>query len=109
MTGESLNSHHSTARTVRTRSNQGARSEERLAVGSRSNVVFGGTTSPGPVLRFTIVSTCPDAWGGSEELWSGAAQALAASGHEIWVFKTSLDARHPRVQQLARSCRKVRN
>jgi len=59
--------------------------------------------------RFTIVSTCPESWGGSEELWSSAAHVMAASGHRISVFKTALDETCPRIQQLkSLSCR-VRN
>ena len=51
-------------------------------------------------LRFTVVSTCPELWGGSEELWSGAACILAERGHSVSCFKTSLDAAHPRVRRL---------
>jgi glycosyltransferase involved in cell wall biosynthesis len=59
--------------------------------------------------RFTVVSTCPDTWGGSEELWSGAARVLAERGHRVWAFKTALDEAHPRIQLLkSLSCR-VRN
>src|ERR1044071_8433372 len=50
--------------------------------------------------RFTIVSTCPDAWGGSEELWAGAARVLAEKGHRVSAFKTALDASHPGIRRL---------
>src|SRR5256714_125345 len=50
--------------------------------------------------RFTVVSTCPELWGGSEELWSGAACVLAEKGHSVSCFKTALDDSHPRVQRL---------
>ena len=50
--------------------------------------------------RFTIVSTCPESWGGSEELWSQAVTSLAARGHSISVFKTGVDKTHPRIQAL---------
>lgn len=50
--------------------------------------------------RFTVVSTCPEPWGGSEELWSGAASVLAERGHLVSAFKTAVDAAHPRVQRL---------
>jgi len=66
-------------------------------------------TSAVSARRFTIVSTCPDPWGGSEELWSGAAQVLSANGHRLSIFKTSLDQTHPRIQQLKSLSCKVRN
>ncbi len=50
--------------------------------------------------RFTVVSTCPETWGGSEELWSQAVTCLAESGHSISVFKTRVDRTHPRIQKL---------
>ena len=56
-----------------------------------------------------MVSTCPEPWGGSEELWSGAAAALAERGHRVSAFKTTVDASHPAVRRLeSLSCR-VRN
>lgn len=51
-------------------------------------------------LRFVVVSTCPETWGGSEELWAGAATILAKRGHRISVFKTQVDKQHPRIQRL---------
>jgi glycosyltransferase involved in cell wall biosynthesis len=53
-----------------------------------------------PLRRFAVVSTCPELWGGSEELWSGAAAVLAERGHRVSVFKTGVDRSHPRVRQL---------
>ena len=50
--------------------------------------------------RFVVVSTCPEAWGGSEELWSGAAAVLAEKGHHVSAFKTVVDRTHPRVRRL---------
>jgi len=47
-----------------------------------------------------VVSTCPELWGGSEELWSGAACVLAERGHSVSCFKTALDEAHPRVRRL---------
>src|SRR5687768_3542900 len=56
-------------------------------------------------LRFAVISTCPETWGGSEELWSGAASYLAESGHRVSAFKTRVDRTHPRIQSLkSRSC-----
>ena len=50
--------------------------------------------------RFTVVSTCPEAWGGSEELWSQAAAVLASQGHRVTAFKTVVEPTHPRIRQL---------
>lgn len=33
--------------------------------------------------RFVFLTSCPDAWGGSEELWSGAARRLHQRGHSV--------------------------
>jgi glycosyltransferase involved in cell wall biosynthesis len=54
-------------------------------------------------LCVTLISSCPDAWGGSEELWAGAARALAGAGHRVRVLKVRLDRQHPRVQELAQA------
>ena len=59
--------------------------------------------------RFTIISTCPDRWGGSEELWSGAACALAESGHSVSCFKTGVDFSHPSFRRLKSLSCTVRN
>lgn len=61
---------------------------------------FVRATSAVSARRFTVVSTCPDPWGGSEELWAGAARALAERGHRVSVFKAALDASHPEVRRL---------
>lgn len=50
--------------------------------------------------RFTMISSCPEAWGGSEELWAGAAAALARAGHSVNAFKTVVDPAHPRIGEL---------
>lgn len=50
--------------------------------------------------RFAIVSTCPEFWGGSEELWSAASVVLARKGHRVSAFKTRVDDTHPRVKLL---------
>lgn len=59
--------------------------------------------------RFTVISTCPEPWGGSEELWSGAARVLAERGHRVWAFKMALDGAHPRIHQLKSLSCTVRN
>ena len=53
-----------------------------------------------PPLSFTMISTCPEPWGGSEELWSGAAAVLAGRGHRVSAFKTGVDRAHPAVRRL---------
>ena len=56
--------------------------------------------------RFVIVSSCVTAWGGSEELWSAAAIALASEGHRVVAYKPMVDDAHPRVRALReQSCR----
>lgn len=59
--------------------------------------------------RFTVVSTCPEPWGGSEELWSQTASVLAERGHRVSAFKTALDESHPRVRHLKSLSCAVRN
>jgi glycosyltransferase involved in cell wall biosynthesis len=59
--------------------------------------------------RFVFISTCPDAWGGSEELWSQAAAILAERGHRISAFKTTVDEAHPRIRRLKSLSCKVRD
>lgn len=59
--------------------------------------------------RFTVVSTCPEPWGGSEELWSGAARVLAEKGHHVSALKTALDEGHPNVRRLKSLSCTVRN
>lgn len=51
-------------------------------------------------LRIAMVSSCPEAWGGSEELWAGAARVIARDGHTVQALKVRLDVTHPRVQEL---------
>src|SRR5438876_4007196 len=66
-------------------------------------------TSAVSARRFTIISPCPESWGGSEELWSGAARILAERGHQVSAFKTAMDQTHPRVHQLKSLSCTVRN
>ncbi|RYF70839.1 MAG: glycosyltransferase [Cytophagaceae bacterium] len=51
-------------------------------------------------LNFLIVSSCPESWGGSEELWAQAAIQLRQANHRVHVAKTNVDHRHPRIQAL---------
>jgi glycosyltransferase involved in cell wall biosynthesis len=50
--------------------------------------------------RFVFFSSCSHTWGGSEELWAGAAALLAEGGHSVTIFKTCVDANHPRICRL---------
>jgi glycosyltransferase involved in cell wall biosynthesis len=50
-------------------------------------------------MRFLFISA-NRTWGGSEELWSAAAAALAEDGHEVIVFKPRIDSSEPRIQRL---------
>ncbi len=50
--------------------------------------------------RFTILSTCGEPWGGSEELWWAAACDLRGRGHSVDVLKTVVPENHPRIRHL---------
>jgi len=50
--------------------------------------------------RFVFISSCTHPWGGSEELWAGAAARLAEGGHSVTIFKTCVDPNHPRIRGL---------
>ena len=50
--------------------------------------------------RFVFFSSCSYPWGGSEELWAGAAALLAEGGHSVTIFKTCVDPDHPRICRL---------
>jgi len=79
-----------------------------MAGDSKSRFLHAAIAESSP-RRFTIVSTCPEPWGGSEELWSCAARVLAEKGHYVSAFKTALDQAHPRVHQLKSLSCTVRN
>jgi glycosyltransferase involved in cell wall biosynthesis len=49
--------------------------------------------------RFVFISSNA-AWGGSEELWSAAAAALAAEGHAVTVFKDGINDVEPNIRRL---------
>jgi glycosyltransferase involved in cell wall biosynthesis len=56
---------------------------------------------------FAFISSNPG-WGGSEELWSAAAIALAEGGHRVTVITSRTDARTPRLDRLRQlGCRLV--
>ncbi len=50
--------------------------------------------------RFVFISSNKTPWGGSEELWAGAAIALAERGHRVSALKAHVDDRPARVQRL---------
>ena len=50
--------------------------------------------------RFVFFSSCSSPWGGSEELWAGAAALLAERGHSVTIFKACVDPNHPRICRL---------
>jgi hypothetical protein len=54
--------------------------------------------------RFVFLSSNTTPWGGSEELWAGAAIALAEEGHRVWALKGYVDHRPPRVRRLRAPC-----
>jgi glycosyltransferase involved in cell wall biosynthesis len=47
-----------------------------------------------------VFSSCPEIWGGSEELWSQSVELLAKKGYKVHVFKLSIDFQHPQVKKL---------
>jgi len=50
--------------------------------------------------RVVFFSSCPEPWGGSEELWHGAALRLKQSGYYVSACKTLVDDSHPRICEL---------
>lgn len=50
--------------------------------------------------KFVFISSCPESWGGSEELWSQTAIYLHQKHHQVKVFKTYVDQKHRKVKQL---------
>src|SRR5688500_14175224 len=53
-----------------------------------------------PPARFLFVSSNSTPWGGSEELWSATAAALAQNGHRVSVLKANIDRQQPRIRRL---------
>ncbi len=48
-------------------------------------------------------TTCPEAWGGSEELWSGVARRLVGEDFQVTANMSYLDKDHPRIVELIES------
>jgi glycosyltransferase involved in cell wall biosynthesis len=51
--------------------------------------------------RYLFISSNGALWGGSEELWSATAAALAEEGHQVSVLKPNIDQTRPRIQRLS--------
>jgi glycosyltransferase involved in cell wall biosynthesis len=56
--------------------------------------------TPARARRFVFLSSNTTPWGGSEELWAGAAIALAEQGHRVSALKGYVDHRPARVRRL---------
>jgi glycosyltransferase involved in cell wall biosynthesis len=50
--------------------------------------------------HLAFISSNAAPWGGSEELWSAAAAALAEDGHVVTAFKRRVDRNQPRIRRL---------
>ncbi len=51
--------------------------------------------------KIVLVSSCPEEWGGSEELWFLSIPHFQAKGYEITVFKEAIEREHFRFEALA--------
>jgi glycosyltransferase involved in cell wall biosynthesis len=58
-------------------------------------------TKRGQRLRILIISSCPEVWGGSEELWWSGAMTLLERGHRVDVVRPVVVQSHPRIVALA--------
>ncbi|MCB1025828.1 MAG: glycosyltransferase family 4 protein [Acidobacteria bacterium] len=50
--------------------------------------------------NIVVFSSCPELWGGSEELWSQSVEILAKRGYKVHIFKLSVDFGHPQIKRL---------
>jgi len=66
-------------------------------------------STPARPKSFVFLSSNRTPWGGSEELWAGAAIALAEQGHRVSALKGYVDTKAPRVQRLRALGRPVRD
>lgn len=62
------------------------------------------TKSPNNLVFF---SSCPDSWGGSEELWAQAAELMKQKNYQIHIFKLNVDFSHPQIKKLLNSGCKI--
>jgi glycosyltransferase involved in cell wall biosynthesis len=51
-------------------------------------------------LKIILISTNPDIWGGSEELWCDTALTLARDGHSVSALLSRPNVPHPRIETL---------
>ena len=51
--------------------------------------------------NIAILSSCPEDWGGSEELWGKSVPFLLAKGYGITVYKSWINVNHPEFIKLA--------
>ncbi len=52
-------------------------------------------------LRLLVISSCPEIWGGSEELWWAGVAELLGRGHRVDVLRLVVDPLHARIVELA--------
>jgi glycosyltransferase involved in cell wall biosynthesis len=75
--------------------------KENLFVKRRDCDCTKGLRNPkGAILSRFVFLCCNPGWGGSEELWAGAAALLADGGHSVTIFKADVDPNHPRICRL---------
>lgn len=60
-------------------------------------------------MHFAVLSSGPEPWGGSEEMWWRAAMELRRRGHEVDALKTNVDDAHPRTRALREAGCSVRD
>ena len=54
--------------------------------------------------RILFLTSCPEPWGGSEELWAGTAERMSSLGYEVFAGRShGIDRGHPCVVRLAKS------
>ena len=58
------------------------------------------STLPQPAKNIAFLSSCTEVWGGSEELWGGAARTLACAGHKVTACKMGVDLNNARVKEV---------
>jgi glycosyltransferase involved in cell wall biosynthesis len=62
-----------------------------------SSVVSAPGTELSTSSKVVFISSCPEAWGGSEELWSKASICLKQKGFQVKAFKTYIEQNHNRI------------
>ena len=67
--------------------------------GARVRGLFGRARADSAA-HLLFLSSCPEPWGGSEELWAGAARRLCRAGYRVSACKTLVVPTHPRIEEL---------